>query len=44
VSGWQADKKGHPAGLIDFDHARPAPSVFDIAYALEYAAPFRDDR
>ena len=30
-------------GLIDFDHARPAPPVFDIAYALEYAAPFRDD-
>jgi hypothetical protein len=34
----------HPAGLIDFDHARPAPPIFDIAYALEYAAPFRDDR
>jgi Phosphotransferase enzyme family len=34
---------GHPVGLIDFDHARPAPPVFDIAYALEYAAPFRDD-
>ena len=32
-----------PDGLIDFDHARPAPPVFDIAYALEYAAPFRDD-
>jgi hypothetical protein len=32
-----------PVGLIDFDHARPAPPVFDIAYALEYAAPFRDD-
>ena len=30
-------------GLIDFDHARPAPPLFDIAYALEYAAPFRDD-
>lgn len=30
-------------GLIDFDHARPAPPIFDIAYALEYAAPFRDD-
>ena len=23
--------------------ARPAPPVFDVAYALEYAAPFRDD-
>lgn len=30
-------------GLIDWDHARPAPALFDIAYALEYAAPFRDD-
>ena len=33
-----------PVGLIDFDHARPAPPIFDIAYALEYAAPFRDDQ
>ena len=31
------------AGLIDFDHARPAPPIFDIANALEYAAPYRDD-
>jgi hypothetical protein len=31
------------AALIDFDHARPAPPIFDIAYALEYAAPFRDN-
>jgi hypothetical protein len=30
-------------GLIDWDHARPAPPLFDVAYALEYAAPFRDD-
>lgn len=30
-------------GLLDFDHAVPAPPMFDIAYALEYAAPFRDD-
>ena len=30
-------------GLIDFDHARPALPLFDIACALEYAAPFRDD-
>ncbi|HEY7265388.1 MAG TPA: phosphotransferase [Trebonia sp.] len=37
---WQG---GRIAGLIDFDHARPAPPLFDIAYALEYAAPFRDD-
>jgi hypothetical protein len=31
------------AGLIDFDHARPAPALFDVAHALKYAAPFRDD-
>jgi hypothetical protein len=34
---------GQTAGLLDFDHARPAPPLFDLAYALEYAAPFRDD-
>jgi aminoglycoside phosphotransferase len=32
-----------PVGLIDWDYARPAPSSFDVAYALEYVAPFRDD-
>ena len=31
------------AGLIDWDHARPATPLFDVAYGLEYAAPFRDD-
>jgi Phosphotransferase enzyme family len=31
------------AALIDVDHARPAPPIFDIACALEYAAPFRDN-
>lgn len=31
-------------GLIDFDHAWPASPLFDVAYALEYAAPFRDDQ
>ena len=30
-------------GLIDWDHARPATNLFDVAYALEYVAPFRDD-
>jgi hypothetical protein len=34
---------GHPAALIDWDHARPASPLFDVAYALEYAVPFRDD-
>ena len=37
---WRGDEI---AGLIDWDHARPAPPLFDVAYALEYAAPFRDD-
>lgn len=32
-----------PVGIIDWDHARPAPRLHDVAYALEYAAPFRDD-
>ncbi|WP_193241926.1 hypothetical protein [Streptomyces phaeolivaceus] len=30
-------------GLIDFDFARPAARLHDIAYALQYVAPFRDD-
>lgn len=30
-------------GLIDWDHARPASPLFDIADALEYVTPFRDD-
>jgi aminoglycoside phosphotransferase (APT) family kinase protein len=34
---------GDVIGLLDWDHARPAPPLFDVAYALEYAAPFRDD-
>jgi Ser/Thr protein kinase RdoA (MazF antagonist) len=29
---------GDVAGLIDWDHARPAAPIFDVAYALEYAA------
>jgi hypothetical protein len=37
---WQGD---HIAGLIDWDHARPASPLFDVAYGLEYTAPFRDD-
>ncbi len=32
-----------PVGLIDWDFAHPAPPLHDVAYALEYAAPFRDD-
>jgi hypothetical protein len=33
-----------PAGLLDFDLAGPGEPIEDIAYALEYVAPFRDDR
>lgn len=32
-----------PVGLIDFDFARPAAPLHDVAYALQYVAPFRDD-
>ncbi|UED88696.1 aminoglycoside phosphotransferase family protein [Streptomyces profundus] len=32
-----------PVGLLDWDYARPAAPAHDVAYALEYAAPFRDD-
>jgi hypothetical protein len=37
---WHGDQ---PAGIIDWDFARPAPRLHDVAYALEYVAPFRDD-
>ncbi|GAA4301232.1 aminoglycoside phosphotransferase family protein [Actinomadura luteofluorescens] len=32
-----------PVGILDWDYARPADRMHDIAYALEYVAPFRDD-
>ena len=34
---------GQPVGLLDWDFAGPGPAIDDVAYALEYAAPFRDD-
>ena len=37
---WQGDE---PVGIIDWDMAHPALPDHDILYALEYAAPFRDD-
>lgn len=37
---WQGDDI---VGLIDWDHARPASPLFDIAYGIEFTAPFRDD-
>jgi hypothetical protein len=32
-----------PVGLLDFDLAQPGAALDDVAYALEYLAPFRDD-
>jgi aminoglycoside phosphotransferase (APT) family kinase protein len=32
-----------PVGLVDFDFAQPGDVLDDVAYALEYTAPFRDD-
>lgn len=41
---WNAVWHGvRPVAIIDWDHARPAPRLHDVAYALEYVAPFRDD-
>jgi hypothetical protein len=34
---------GTPVGLVDFDFAQPGEPLDDVAYALEYVAPFRDD-
>jgi thiamine kinase-like enzyme len=36
-------REGEPVGLIDWDMAGPRPPLCDVAYALEYAAPFRSD-
>lgn len=33
-----------PVGMLDWDYAWPNPKIHDIAYALEYVAPFRDDQ
>ncbi|GAA5012943.1 aminoglycoside phosphotransferase family protein [Actinopolymorpha pittospori] len=32
-----------PVGLLDWEYAAPHPPWYDVAYALEYLAPFRDD-
>jgi len=34
---------GRPVAILDWDLAWPAPALHDVAYALEYVAPFRDD-
>jgi hypothetical protein len=41
---WNLVWAGHrPVGIIDWDHAHPARPLHDVAYALEYVAPFRAD-
>src|SRR5579863_1606872 len=37
---WQGEE---PVGLLDWDMAFPAEPRYDILYALQYSAPFRDD-
>jgi aminoglycoside phosphotransferase (APT) family kinase protein len=37
---WQGER---PVGILDWDYARPGSRIHDVAYALEYVAPFRDD-
>lgn len=37
---WQGNE---PVGIVDWDLVVPAPPRFDVLYALEYSAPFRDD-
>ncbi|MFT3887079.1 MAG: aminoglycoside phosphotransferase family protein [Arachnia sp.] len=32
-----------PIGILDWDYAWPGRPLHDVAYALEYVAPFRDD-
>ena len=34
---------GIAVGLFDWDLARPGPALDDVAYALDYLAPLRDD-
>jgi hypothetical protein len=36
-------RDGEAVGLIDWDFCHPGPRREDVAYALEYLAPFRDD-
>ncbi|GAA4020936.1 aminoglycoside phosphotransferase family protein [Allokutzneria multivorans] len=36
-------ERSTPVGLIDFDMAGPGDPLNDVAHALEYSAPFRDD-
>ena len=38
---WEDDV---PVGIVDWDMALPAKPRYDFLYALEYSAPFRDDK
>lgn len=38
------DIHGNPVGIVDWDLAHPNSPEHDILYALEYSAPFRDDK
>jgi aminoglycoside phosphotransferase (APT) family kinase protein len=41
---WNVVWRGaQPVGLIDFDFAGPGDPMLDVAYAIEYTAPFRSD-
>ncbi|MBE8525276.1 phosphotransferase [Amycolatopsis sp. H6(2020)] len=37
---WQGEQA---TGILDWDYARPGTRLHDVAHALEYVAPFRDD-
>ncbi|HSX06619.1 MAG TPA: aminoglycoside phosphotransferase family protein [Candidatus Saccharimonadia bacterium] len=37
------DDDNEPVGIVDWDLVVPAKPRFDVLYALEYSAPFRDD-
>ena len=41
---WNVVWRGaRPVGLLDFDFAGPGDPMLDVAYAVEYTAPFRSD-
>jgi aminoglycoside phosphotransferase (APT) family kinase protein len=41
---WNVVWRGtEPVGIVDWDFAGPAPPMNDVAYAIDYAVPFRDD-
>lgn len=44
VGPWNVVWDGlQPVALVDFDMAQPGEVIEDVAYALEYTTPFRDD-